>query len=139
MCGAWRVPATGRVRYRRAVLAHDSFVFFLTEGCTLAFPLFFLASALSSSWVVVPRAATYFPKKGSQASLLQRASVGQQPPLVGSGDLVAQTDHVVYEGHLVATAASGLLALAMGRPLHDGDGNVHAPWHGGSAGRRRLA
>ena len=34
--------------------------------------------------------------------------------MVGSGYMIAKTDRV-YEGHLLATATSGVLALAMGQ------------------------
>jgi uncharacterized membrane protein (UPF0136 family) len=52
----------------------------------------------------------YF-KKGSTPSLIAGLTVGSV--LVGSGYLIAATDHV-YHGHCLATATSGLLALAMG-------------------------
>lgn len=52
----------------------------------------------------------YF-KKGSTPSLIAGLSVGSL--LMGSGYLIAATDRV-YEGHCLATASSGLLALAMG-------------------------
>lgn len=52
----------------------------------------------------------YF-RKGSKASLIAGLTIGSA--LIGSGYLIAKTDKV-YEGHALATGASGVMALAMG-------------------------
>lgn len=51
-------------------------------------------------------------KKGSKASLIAGLTVGSL--MLGSSYLIAKTDRV-FEGHALATATSGLLAMAMGQ------------------------
>jgi len=61
--------------------------------------------------VVLGGAVGYF-KKGSKASLLAGGVMGSL--LLTSGYMIAKTDSV-YEGHLLGTATSGVMALAMGQ------------------------
>lgn len=59
--------------------------------------------------VILGGAYGYF-KKGSTISLAAGLSIGTL--LLGSGYMIAKTDHV-YEGHCLASTASGVMALAM--------------------------
>ena len=61
--------------------------------------------------VMVGGLAGYF-RKGSKASLVAGLAMGSL--LVGSGYMIAKTDNV-YEGHLLATGTSGIMAIAMGQ------------------------
>ncbi|KAL7569912.1 hypothetical protein ACA910_008576 [Epithemia clementina (nom. ined.)] len=61
--------------------------------------------------VMIGGAIGYF-KKGSKMSLISGMAVGSL--LIGSGYMIAKTDKV-YEGHLLAAATSGVLAMAMGQ------------------------
>jgi uncharacterized membrane protein (UPF0136 family) len=53
-----------------------------------------------------------YMKKGSKASLLAGMAFGGM--FIGAGYAIAKTDNV-YEAHVVATTASGVMALAMGQ------------------------
>ena len=53
-----------------------------------------------------------FLRKNSKASLVAGVVFGSA--LIGSGVLISQGDHV-YEGHLLACGASGIMSLAMGQ------------------------
>lgn len=66
---------------------------------------------LSLGGLVLVGGAYGYLKKGSTISLL--AGVGVGSLLIGSGYMIAKTDKQ-YEGHLLATATTGLLALTMG-------------------------
>jgi uncharacterized membrane protein (UPF0136 family) len=53
-----------------------------------------------------------YVRKGSTPSLVAGVTVGSL--LLGSGYMIAKTDNV-YEGHVLASGAAGILAVAMGR------------------------
>eukprot|EP00523_Entomoneis_sp_CCMP467_P007091 CAMPEP_0168741220 /NCGR_PEP_ID=MMETSP0724-20121128/12393_1 /TAXON_ID=265536 /ORGANISM="Amphiprora sp., Strain CCMP467" /LENGTH=116 /DNA_ID=CAMNT_0008788701 /DNA_START=48 /DNA_END=398 /DNA_ORIENTATION=- len=61
--------------------------------------------------VMVGGAIGYF-KKGSKASLIAGLGIGSL--LLGSSYLIAKTDKQ-FEGHALATASTGVMALAMGQ------------------------
>ncbi len=67
---------------------------------------------LSLGGLVLAGGIVGYVKKGSRMSLLSGITVGSL--LLGSGYLIAKTDHV-YEGHILATTTSSILALAMGQ------------------------
>jgi uncharacterized membrane protein (UPF0136 family) len=66
---------------------------------------------LSLGGMVIVGGAMGYVKKGSKVSLIAGVTLGSL--LMGSGYIIAKTDSV-YEGHLLATATSGLMAVAMG-------------------------
>lgn len=67
---------------------------------------------LSLGGLVLVGGAMGYVRKGSKASLMAGITFGSL--LLGSGFLIARTDNV-YEGHLLATGASGVMAAAMGQ------------------------
>lgn len=67
---------------------------------------------LSLGGLVMAGGLVGYLKKGSHMSLVSGLTVGSL--LLGSGYLIAKTDHV-YEGHVLATTTSSVLALAMGQ------------------------
>jgi uncharacterized membrane protein (UPF0136 family) len=66
---------------------------------------------LSLGGLVLVGGAYGYLKKGSAPSLVAGLTIGSL--LMGSGYLIAATDHI-YEAHCLATATSGVMALAMG-------------------------
>ena len=52
-----------------------------------------------------------YVKKGSQISLIAGLSMGSL--LLASGYMIAKTDYI-YEAHLLASATSGIMSIAMG-------------------------
>lgn len=66
---------------------------------------------LSLGGLVMAGGLVGYLKKGSHISLVSGITVGSL--LLGSGYLIAKTEHV-YEGHVLATTTSSVLALAMG-------------------------
>ena len=67
---------------------------------------------LSLGGLVIIGGTVGYLRKGSKASLISGLAVGSL--LLGSGYMIAKTDQV-YEGHLLASGASGVMALAMGQ------------------------
>ena len=67
---------------------------------------------LSLGGLIIVGGAVGYLRKGSKASLAAGLTAGSL--LLGSSYLIAKTDNV-YEGHLLATGTSGLMALAMGK------------------------
>ncbi|GAX13802.1 hypothetical protein FisN_30Lh096 [Fistulifera solaris] len=67
---------------------------------------------LSLGGLVLAGGIVGYVKKGSRMSLISGITVGSL--LLGSGYLIAKTDQV-YEGHVLATTTSSILALAMGQ------------------------
>mmetsp|Transcript_1674 Transcript_1674/g.2401 ORF Transcript_1674/g.2401 Transcript_1674/m.2401 type:complete len:117 (+) Transcript_1674:111-461(+) len=67
---------------------------------------------LSLGGLVIVGGTIGYLKKGSKVSMIAGLGVGSL--LIGSGYMIAKTDKV-YEAHLLATAASGVLAVAMGQ------------------------
>jgi uncharacterized membrane protein (UPF0136 family) len=67
---------------------------------------------LTLGGLVMAGGAAGYMRKGSKASLLAGVTFGTM--YIGSGYLIAFTDNV-YKGHVVATTASGVMALAMGQ------------------------
>ena len=65
---------------------------------------------LSLGGLVMLGGAIGYVKKGSTPSLIAGVTFGSL--LVGSGYLIAKTD-LQYQGHSLATASSGLMALGM--------------------------
>jgi uncharacterized membrane protein (UPF0136 family) len=67
---------------------------------------------LSLGLLVIAGGSMGYVRKGSKASLVSGLTIGSL--LLGSGYMIAKTDNI-YEGHLLATGASGIMALAMGQ------------------------
>jgi uncharacterized membrane protein (UPF0136 family) len=67
---------------------------------------------LTLGGLVMAGGAVGYMKKGSKASLLAGMAFGSM--FLGAGYVIAKTDYV-YEGHVVATTASGVMAFAMGQ------------------------
>ena len=67
---------------------------------------------LSLGGLIIVGGAVGYLRKGSKVSLAAGLTAGSL--LLGSSYLIAKTDNV-YEGHLLATGTSGLMALAMGK------------------------
>lgn len=67
---------------------------------------------LSLGGLVLVGGAIGYAKKGSKMSLIAGVTMGSL--LMGSAYMIAKTDNI-YEGHLLGTATSGLMALAMGQ------------------------
>jgi uncharacterized membrane protein (UPF0136 family) len=74
--------------------------------------VYVLLSIYSVGGLVIVGGTIGYLKKGSKASLIAGLTVGSL--LLGSSYLIAKTDRV-FEGHALATATSGLLAMAMGQ------------------------
>lgn len=68
---------------------------------------------LSLGGLVMIGGAMGYLKKGSKMSLIAGLTTGSL--LLGSGYLIGFSDDKQYEGHLLATATSGLLAAGMGQ------------------------
>lgn len=68
---------------------------------------------LSLGGLVIVGGAMGYVRKGSKMSLVAGVTVGSL--LLGSGYLIGFSDDQQYQGHVLAAATSGILALSMGQ------------------------